>query len=88
MASPSRTIVGGVIDSDMPATPSTDSEEHSPPDEIDLDAIEADFIDVERALARLADGTYWTDEVTGEALPDDVLAANPTTRRHSQPSNG
>jgi hypothetical protein len=48
---------------------------------LDLDAIEADLAGVEVALARLGDGTYWTDEVTGEPLPDDVLAASPTARR-------
>lgn len=47
---------------------------------IDLDAIEADLTDVQTALERLNDGTYWTDEVTGETIPDDVLAAHPTAR--------
>ncbi len=48
---------------------------------LDLDAIERDLADVEVALARLDAGTYWIDEVTGEGLPQDVLAANPTGRR-------
>jgi RNA polymerase-binding transcription factor DksA len=48
---------------------------------LDLDAIEGDLADVEAALARLDDGTYWTDEVTGAELPADLLAANPTARR-------
>jgi RNA polymerase-binding transcription factor DksA len=48
---------------------------------VDLDAVERDLADVEIALGRLDAGTYWTDEVTGEPLPDDVLAANPTVRR-------
>ncbi len=48
---------------------------------LDLDAIEHDLADVEVALTRLDAGTYWTDEVTGEALPHDLLAANPTARR-------
>ncbi len=51
------------------------------PDEIDLVGIEADLDGVQAALARLADGTYWTDEVTGEAIPADVLAADPLARR-------
>jgi len=48
---------------------------------LDLDAIERDLADVEIALARLDAGTYWTDEVTGAELPQDVLTANPTVRR-------
>ena len=47
----------------------------------DLDAIEADLDGVDTALGRLADGTYWTDEVTGEPLGDDLLTADPIARR-------
>jgi RNA polymerase-binding transcription factor DksA len=54
--------------------------DHSNPS-LDLDAIELDLADVEVALARLDAGTYWTDEVTGAELPNDLLAANPTARR-------
>jgi RNA polymerase-binding transcription factor DksA len=54
--------------------------DHSHPP-LDLDTVEQDLADVEVALARLDAGTYWTDEVTGAALPDDLLAANPTARR-------
>jgi RNA polymerase-binding transcription factor DksA len=46
-----------------------------------LDAIEQDLADVETALARLEAGTYWTDEVTGQEIPDEVLAQRPTVRR-------
>ncbi len=49
-------------------------------DRLDLDAIEADLAGVEVALARLSEGTYWSDEVTGQALPDDLLASSPTAR--------
>ena len=49
--------------------------------EVDLDAIEGDLAGVERALERLSDGTYWTDEVTGEAIAEHVLADDPTARR-------
>ncbi len=52
-----------------------------PPDDVDLDAIETDLRNVEVALNRLADGTYWTDEVTGQPIPDDVLVRDPTARR-------
>ena len=48
---------------------------------VDLDAIERDLAAVETALARLSDGTYWTDEVTGGPIAEHVLAADPTTRR-------
>ena len=48
---------------------------------LDLDAIERDLADVEVALSRLDAGTYWTDEVTGSAIPDETLAADPITRR-------
>ena len=49
--------------------------------EVDFDVIERDLAAVEIALQRLSDGTYWTDEVTGEPIPEHVLAADPTTRR-------
>jgi RNA polymerase-binding transcription factor DksA len=48
---------------------------------LDLDRIERDLADVEVALARLDAGTYWTDEVTGEPIPESVLADDPTARR-------
>lgn len=48
---------------------------------IDLDGIERDLAAVETALQRLDAGTYWTDEVTGETIPDEVLAVDPTARR-------
>lgn len=48
---------------------------------VDLDAIERDLAGVERALERLSDGTYWTDEVTGAPIPEQVLADDPTARR-------
>lgn len=48
---------------------------------LDLDEVERDLADVELALARLDAGTYWTDEVTGGVIPDEVLAEQPTARR-------
>jgi len=48
---------------------------------IDLDTIEADLDAVQAALDRLADGSYWTDEVTGAPIPPEVLAAEPLIRR-------
>lgn len=53
----------------------------SPAPDVDLTAFERDLDAVEAALARLADGTYRTDEITGEPIPDHVLADDPTARR-------
>ena len=60
---------------DVPGTSRT------PDAEVDLDAIERDLHAVETALNRLADGTYWTDEVTGAPIPEHLLANDPTARR-------
>ena len=43
--------------------------------------IERDLAGVETALQRLDAGTYWTDEATGEPIPDEALAADPVARR-------
>lgn len=67
-------------------SPTTEREE--PADApVDLAAAERDLAAVEAALQRLDAGTYWTDEVTGAAIPDDVLAADPLTRRVPTPGN-
>jgi RNA polymerase-binding transcription factor DksA len=47
----------------------------------DLDRIEHDLANVDVALQRLDDGTYWTDEVDGSAIADAVLAVDPLARR-------
>jgi RNA polymerase-binding transcription factor DksA len=47
---------------------------------IDLDAIQRDLEGVQNALDRLNEGTYWTDEVTGDIIPNEVLDAFPLTR--------
>ena len=47
----------------------------------DLDHVGRRLADVEAALERLDTGTYWTDEVTGEPIPDHVLEADPVARR-------
>ena len=60
-----------------------DHQAENAPAPVDLDAIAGDLADVELALSRLDAGTYWTDEVTGEPLPDDLLATSPTARRNS-----
>jgi RNA polymerase-binding transcription factor DksA len=66
-------------------TDTTPESDHQPTPrvavDLDLDAIQADLDGVQSALGRLAEGSYWTDEVTGEPIPGDVLAADPTARR-------
>ena len=47
----------------------------------DLERIERDLAGVETALQRLDAGTYWTDEATGEPIPDEALAVDPVARR-------
>jgi len=66
-------------DSSMPA----EAAEHEPTElgDIDVVGIEADLDGVQAALTRLADGTYWTDEVSGEPIPAEVLATDPLARR-------
>ncbi len=59
----------------------SDTSRPSSSEEVDLDAIERDLRDVETALNRLADGTYWIDEVTGEAIAEQTLVRNPMARR-------
>ena len=49
--------------------------------EPDLERIAGDLADIERALDRLDDGSYWTDEVTGEPIPDELHALDPAARR-------
>ena len=69
------------ISADPAEDPPTEIVELAEIAEIDVVSIEADLDGVQTALTRLADGTYWTDEVTGEPIPADVLAADPLARR-------
>ena len=55
--------------------------EHTSP--LNLDTIERDLADVDVALTRLDNDTYWVDEVTGQPLSADLLAARPTARRNN-----
>ena len=45
-----------------------------------LDQVEAELSDVERALARLDDGTYGSCEACGVAIGDDRLEVQPAAR--------
>jgi hypothetical protein len=62
------------------------TDQHVTAGPLDLDGIERDLADVEVALTRLDAGTYWTDEVTGQVLSGELLAAHPTAR--SAPAQG
>ena len=48
---------------------------------LDLNKIEVDLTDVDAALERLEAGTYFTDEVTGQQLSEELLTNNPIARR-------
>jgi RNA polymerase-binding transcription factor DksA len=50
------------------------------PDLAALAVVEAELVDVERALERLDEGSYGTCEACGVALADEVLADAPATR--------
>ncbi|MCE2736288.1 MAG: hypothetical protein ACK45J_00475 [Acidimicrobiaceae bacterium] len=54
----------------------------NPEEPLNLDQMERDLADVELALGRLENGTYWTDELTGAPIDSAHLAANPTARRN------
>jgi RNA polymerase-binding transcription factor DksA len=64
-----------------PDGPGVDEQPATDASKLDLDGIERDLADVESALARLDSGEYWTDEVTGAPIPDELLAEHPTARR-------
>jgi RNA polymerase-binding transcription factor DksA len=66
---------------ESPGTSRTDPVQTDSVQDVDLDTVEQDLAAVETALQRLSDGTYWTDEVTGEPIAEHVLAADPTVRR-------
>jgi RNA polymerase-binding transcription factor DksA len=55
---------------------------------IDLDAIQRDLEGVQTALERLNEGTYWTDEVTGDIIPNEILDAFPLTRTIANNTGG
>ena len=48
---------------------------------LDLDEIDADLEAVEVALVRLENGTYFSDEITGKPLDEQLLSDNPIARR-------
>jgi RNA polymerase-binding transcription factor DksA len=78
-------IPSGPVDSLDPLDPVTLDQLDEPdlPDEpdLDLDAVERDLHGVEVALDRLDEGTYWTDEIDGRPIPDELLERDPIARR-------
>ncbi len=58
--------------------------DHAAPAPVDLDRLGHDLEGVEAALARLAAGTSWTDEITGAPLSDELLATDPVARRATE----
>jgi hypothetical protein len=48
---------------------------------LDLGVIDAELDAVEIALVRLDNGTYFTDEITGKPLDEQLLIKNPIARR-------
>lgn len=69
-----------LIRSQSPSPPTMTSV--NPEQPLNLDDMERDLADVELALGRLENGTYWTDELTGAPIETSHLAANPTARRN------
>jgi hypothetical protein len=63
---------------ELPAAPGLSAAE--------LDALAVELADVESALGRLASGDYRRCEVTGEAIPEALLVANPLLRRAPSPA--
>ena len=62
-----------------PEHPSTAAAGERAPDLTILTTIEGELADVERAMARLDEGTYGTCQVCGEAIDDVRLEAEPAT---------
>lgn len=62
-----------------PEHPSTPSPVERVPDLSILAQVEGELVDVERALARLDDGTYGTCEVCGEPIDGERLSSQPAT---------
>ncbi|CAB4323287.1 MAG: hypothetical protein F2520_05175 [Actinobacteria bacterium] len=62
----------------------TSGTEESPDELIEAESLRVELDDVERALARLDDGTYATCEVCGTALEDSELSVSPQLRTCAQ----
>lgn len=82
-ADPVELDVTGVSEMPVAGTATAASVGRPAPESIpvDLEPIAIDLADAEAALGRLDAGTYWTSEISGVELPDELLAASPATRR-------
>jgi RNA polymerase-binding transcription factor DksA len=65
-----------VVDPEHPSTPAA---VERAPDLTILTKVESELADVERALARLDEGTYGTCQACGAVIDDERLAAEPGT---------
>jgi hypothetical protein len=65
-----------------PQAPTPTMTQMNPDSPLDLDAMEQDLSDVEKALERLDNNSYWTDEATGSPIEPSFLVENPTARRN------
>jgi hypothetical protein len=74
-------VQGGRLVSHRPH-PTPTMAEMNPDSPLDLDAMEQDLSDVEKALERLDNNSYWTDEATGAPIDASYLAEHPTARRN------
>jgi hypothetical protein len=72
--------LGRLVSNSQPSTPTMI--QMNPDSPLDLDAMEQDLSDVEKALERLDNNSYWTDEATGVPIEPNYLAENPTARRN------
>jgi RNA polymerase-binding transcription factor DksA len=52
-----------------------------------LESLEAELAEIEAALARIDDGTYGVDEVTGDPIDEARLDALPTARTNVETAN-
>lgn len=75
----------GPVDPEHPSTPPA---VERAPDLTILTSIEGELADVERALARLDDGTYGTCQVCGEPIDEARFAAEPATARCAEHAAG
>ncbi len=53
-----------------------------------LEQLEAELAELQAALARIDDGTYGIDEVTGEPIDPERLEALPAARTNVDPGDG
>jgi len=73
----------GTIDASGPLADqneAADQIEELQENQIITDALEARHREIKAAIAKMAEGTYGTCEISGEAIEEDRLQANPSAR--------